>query len=203
MAHTRNHTQMDTQRHKDMHMQYSYEWHPHRVVVKRRTTNAISLYTDTPFSSQAWNLFFVLLSPSDPCGGWKWRIKTRAWENKPSCNQVGEHCSPSITTLLDKSLFSLHTVSTWCYHFSLNSIKSALSAQMKNGTVLRWAHSFVQVSHMRPPSAIWPAEMLRVYCCEKPSWTQIIIKPWALFWFPLKKNRQLCAEKRRQNFSFG
>lgn len=36
----------------------------------------------------------------------------RVRENKPSCNQVGEHCSRPITTLLDKSLFSLHTVST-------------------------------------------------------------------------------------------
>lgn len=124
-------------------------------------------------------------------------------ENKPSCNQVGEHCSRPITTLLDKSLFSLHTVSTWCYHFSLNSIKNALSAPMKNGIVLRWAHSFVQVSHMRQPTAIWLAETLQVYYCEKPSWTQIIIKPWALFWLPLKKNRQLCTEKEgRQNFSF-
>lgn len=93
----------------------------------------------TPFSStqllfsllRLETSFFVLLSPADPCGGWKWRIKTRARENKPSCNQVSEHCSPPITTLLDKSLFSLHTVSTWCYHFSLNSIKSPLSS-------LRW-----------------------------------------------------------------
>lgn len=144
-------------------------------------------------SPRRLEISFVLLPPSDPCGGWKWRIKTSARENKPSCNQVGEHCSPPITTLLDKSLFSLHTVSTWCYHFSLNSIVSSLRSD-ENCTVLRWAHSFVQVSHMRPPSTIWLAEMLRMYCCEKLLWTQIIIKPWALFWFPLKKSRQLSAE---------
>lgn len=83
--------------------------------------------------------FFVSLSLSDPHRGWKWRIKTRAWENKPSCNQVGEHRSPPITTLLDKSLFSQHTVSTWCYQFSLNSIKSLRSDE--NCIVLRWAQS--------------------------------------------------------------
>lgn len=89
-------------------------------------------------------VFLFCLCLSDPWGGWKWRIKTRAGENKPSCHQVSKHCSPPVTTLLDKSLFSLRNVSTWCYHFSLNSIKSSLSAQVKkNCIVLRWAHSFL------------------------------------------------------------
>lgn len=81
---------------------------------------------------------FILPPLLDPCGGWKWRIKTRAWENKPSCHQVSDHCSPPITTLLHKSLFSLHTVSTWCYHFSLNSIKFP-SPLWEKRIVLRWA----------------------------------------------------------------
>lgn len=168
--HTHTHTHSDTQ--------------PQMVRVKDGQKMPF-LPTQLFFSPLSLEIsFLVLLSLSDPCGGWKWRIKTTAQENKPSCHRVSKHCSLPITTLLDKSLFSLHTVSTWCYHFSLNSIKSSLcSGKKKNCIVLRWAHTFVQVSHMRPPFAIWLAEMLRMYCCEKPLGTQIIIK--ALFWFPL------------------
>lgn len=116
----------------------------------------------------------VFLSPSDPCGGWKWRIKTRACENKLTCSQVEEHSSCPITTRLDKCLFSLHTVATWCYHFSLNSIKSSLRL-LENYTVLRWTLTFVRVSHKSPPTAM----TARIYGCE-PLQTGIIT-----LWFSL------------------
>lgn len=164
-----------------MHVSPTYEWQP-QTWGSKHGQNMPLLPTQLFFSPLSIEMsFFVLLSLSDLRGGWKWRIKTRAQENKPRWHQVSKHWSPPITTLLDKSLFSQHTASTWCYHFSLNSIKSPLSAQVKkkNWIVLRWAHSFVRVSYMRSMSATWLAEMLRMYCCEKPLWKHY--KP--LFWF--------------------
>lgn len=119
--------------------------------------NQVSRGTESLTSSQfifppprLWiSLFFLFGCALDPRRGWKWRIKTKTRENSPSCNRVSERCSPPITTLLDKSLFSLHTVSLWCYHFSLNSIKSSLSLFLslrsdENCTVLcefaTWGH---------------------------------------------------------------
>lgn len=114
-----------------MHVSPTYEWQP-QTWGSKHGQNMPLLPTQLFFSPLSIEIsFFVLLSLSDLRGGWKWRIKTRAQENKPRWHQVSKHCSPPITTLLDKSLFSQHTASTWCYHFSLNSIKSPLAAQVK------------------------------------------------------------------------
>ncbi len=73
------------------------------------------------------------------------------------------------------------------FFFKFNKVLSLRSDE--SCIVLRWAHSFVQVSHLRPPPTIWLAEMLRMYCSEKLLWTQSLFSPWALSWFPLKKKK--------------
>jgi len=90
----------------------SYKDNPQRVRVKDGQK--------TPFSSTQLLFSSLRLETSFshcclcriPMEAGNKELKARALENKPSCNEVGEHCSLPITTLLDKSLFSVHNVST-------------------------------------------------------------------------------------------